>query len=214
MNDVLALYAGSPLSARAFIRGRILLSDLEFIERFVPDAGDILDLGCGHGLFSNLMAIRAPRRHVTGIDISEAKVEEARRTLAGRSNIEFIRGDIDAAGDAAFDAIAIIDVLYLLPRAEQLRVLSACRRKLRPDGLLVWKAQERRPRWKFAWTYLQEFIMTSAGLTKGRRDRLTFMSREQSLEVLAAAGFHARSVEMKSRRPYSDILYLGRPGPG
>ncbi|MHB1325921.1 MAG: hypothetical protein ACYDGS_09615 [Thermoleophilia bacterium] len=42
-----------------------------------------------------------------------------------------------------------------------------CWRKLKPGGLLVWKAQEWRPRWKYAWTYLEELITTSAGITGG-----------------------------------------------
>jgi len=173
-------------------------------------SGTIVDLGCGHGLFANLMALRSPERRVSGIDPSAGKIELARGTIGDRSDIDFIRASIFDCGISECDAITIVDVLYLLPRQEQKRVLVECRRKLRPGGVLVWKAQERRPCWKFAWTYLQELITASAGLILGRRyGRLAFMSREEALAALREAGFKPRTVEMKTRRPYTDIIYLG-----
>ena len=208
MDDVLELYAGTAAATRFFLKGRIFLSDLEFIERQVPNRGTIVDLGCGHGVFANLMALRSPARRVIGIDISSQKIEQARGTIGGRTNIEFIQGDINSAGIPPCDAITIVDVLYLLSRDQQKRVLGSCQQRLRDGGLLVWKAQERRPRWKFVWTYTQELITTTAGITQGRRGRLAFMSREEALASLVAAGFSSRAVAMRSWRPYTDILYL------
>lgn len=209
MNDVLRLYETASPFTRMFLKGRVLMSDLEFIEKQVPATGTIVDLGCGHGLFPNLLALRSAGRQVIGIDFSPEKIDLARKTAAGRANINFIRADIADIDIPECDAITIVDFLYLLPRDEQQRVLAACRRKLKPGGLLVWKAQERRPRWKYAWTYLEEFVTTSAGITRGRRGRLTFMNREEAIDSLEAAGFKAGIVEMKSWRPYPDILYLG-----
>ncbi|MDO8737183.1 MAG: class I SAM-dependent methyltransferase [Thermoleophilia bacterium] len=209
MDEVLRLYAGASPSVRAFLRGRVLLSDLDFIESQVPVSGTVVDLGCGHGLFANLLALRSPNRNVVGIDLAPEKIEIARATIGRRENIDFISGDVFETGIPECDAITIVDVLYLLPRTEQYRILEECRRKIRPGGLLVWKAQERRPRWKFAWTWSQEMLTTSTGVTRGRRGRLTFLSREEAAADLKAAGFRLQIVEMKSWRPYSDILYLG-----
>ena len=216
MNDVLALYGEATPVQRAFLSGRVLLSDLDFIERFVPDCGTIVDLGCGHGLFANLMAMRSASRRVIGIDPSAARIRLAAKTVGNRANIEFIRGDVSGMDVSGCDAITIVDVLYLLPRAAQQLLLKECRRLLRPGGVLVWKAQERRPRWKFALTWFQELVATTVRFTQWRVGRLEFMSREEALAALAAAGFEARVVEMKSRRPYTDILYLAEasPAPG
>lgn len=207
---MLGLYYGdAPRATRLFLRIRLLLSDMERIEREVPPSGVILELGCGHGLFSNLMALRSPGRRVIGIDLSPEKVRHARASIGGRANIEFRDGDMLALELPGCDAIAIVDVTYLLPREEQLRLLKECRRRLKPGGVLVWKAQERRPRWKFAVTWLQEALATSAGLTQGRRRGLHFPSRAEAVAMLAAAGFSARVVEMPTRRPYTDIIYVG-----
>lgn len=213
MDDVLRLYAGASRSMRIFLRGRVLLSDLEFIERQVPEAGTMVDLGCGHGLFANLMALRSPKRKVIGIDLVPEKIEAARKTIGHRDNLDFVCADFFEADIPDCDVITIVDVLYLLPAEEQLCILKECRRKLVDDGLLVWKAQERRPRWKFAMAWFQEMITTSIGVTRGRRGRLTFLSREDAIGVMNAAGFHVNIIEMRSRRPYSDVLFIGRITP-
>lgn len=210
---MLALYRRAPRRIRAFLKGRILLSDMEFIERHVPATGRIIDLGCGHGLFANLMALRGPGREVIGMDLDAARIAVADSTAAGRANIRFFCGDATQSSLPDCDAITIVDVLYLLPASAQREILAGCARRLRPGGLLVWKAQERRPRWKYAWTYFQELLTTGAGLIRGKRGRFHFMDRGEALAAIAAAGMTGRAVPMPSRRPYTDILYLGeKPG--
>lgn len=210
IDEALRLYGRQPLRTRAFLKGRVLLSDLELVERQVPLAGEIIDLGCGHGLFANLMALGSGERRVTGIDLDAARIALAQAAAGPLPNVSFLCADIRSAALPAADAVTIVDVLYLMPLAQQLEVLRAVREKLRPGGLLVLKAQERRPRWKFAWTYAQELLATSAGLTQGGRRRLYFPARQEALVMLGRAGFDPEIIEMPTRRPYTDILYLGR----
>ncbi|MHB1390598.1 MAG: class I SAM-dependent methyltransferase [Thermoleophilia bacterium] len=213
LKPALALYGQAPRGVRAFLRGRVLLSDLEFIERHVPASGRIVDLGCGHGLFANLMALRGPGREVIGIDLDAGKIAIAEGTTGARANIRFIHGDAMESSLPACEAVTIVDVLYLMPAAAQRELLAGCARLLKPGGLLVWKAQERRPRWKYAWTYFQELVTTSIGLTRGKRGRFHFMDREEALAAITAAGLTGRAIPMHTRRPYTDILYLGqKPG--
>lgn len=210
MADVLDLYREAPLSIRTIVKGRVLLSNLEFVEQHVPESGTIVELGCGHGLFSNLMALRSPAREVIGIDLSPEKIEWARSTVGSRSNIRYLCGDMFETEIPPCDAIAIVDVLYLMPTDLQRRILRFCRENLKPGGQLVWKAQETRPRWKFAWTYFQELLGTAVGMTVGKRGRMCFMSREEALRSLREAGFDPKAVDMPTGLPYSDVLYIGK----
>jgi 2-polyprenyl-6-hydroxyphenyl methylase/3-demethylubiquinone-9 3-methyltransferase len=209
LTDVLRLYGGASMGTRAFLRGRVLLSDLEFIESQTPAAGRIIDLGCGHGLFSNLLAMRSGRRHVTGIDLDCKKIEIAQQTVGARGNIEFRCGDMLELGLSGCDAVTIVDVMYLLPPEKQIAIIEKCSQVLVPGGLLVWKAQETRPRWKYGLTYAQELVTTSIGLTQGKHAaKLYFLERQEALEALGSAGFKARAIGMTSWRPYTDVLYL------
>ena len=134
MHDAIRLYSNEGLGIRLFVRLRHLLSPLEILENWVPREGNILDLGCGHGLFTNYMALKANSRNIVGIDPAAAKLKVAKKTEARVPNVHYIQGDItDAMEKGRFDAITIVDVLYLLPVPEQKKIadlLSAIDQKI------------------------------------------------------------------------------------
>ncbi|MCM8750688.1 hypothetical protein NET02_16235 [Thermomicrobiaceae bacterium CFH 74404] len=79
-------------------------------------------------------------------------------------------------------------------------------RLLEPGGVFLWKSQVRRPRWKYAVTYAQEWLMTHFGPTRGVT--LCFMDTDESLAVLRSAGFQAEARPLPSWRPYPDVLFI------
>jgi 2-polyprenyl-6-hydroxyphenyl methylase/3-demethylubiquinone-9 3-methyltransferase len=211
LRRVLALYDESPRADRLFARARAALSDLAALERHAPREGAILDLGCGHGLVSNLLALGSPARDVTGIDIDAAKIAAARRTLGARTNVRFVVADATTFAGGPYAAITVADVFYLIPPEGQRALLASCARMLAPDGVLIWKSQVRRPRWKYAITRGQEWLMTTLGPTQGHG--LYFLDTDESLDALRGAGLRAVTLTMRSWRPYSDVLFLAyKPG--
>lgn len=208
LRRVLALYADSPTVDRLFVRARAFLSDLQAIERHAPCAGAILDLGCGHGLVSNLLALGSPTRDVTGIDIAAPKVAAAQQTVGGRTNVRFQVADATTFAGGPYDAITVADVFYLIPPEGQRALLASCARMLASDGILIWKSQVRHPRWKYAITRGQEWLMTTLGPTQGHG--LYFLDTDESLAALRAAGLQAVALPMRSWRPYTDVLFLAR----
>jgi 2-polyprenyl-3-methyl-5-hydroxy-6-metoxy-1,4-benzoquinol methylase len=211
LRRTLALYDSSPAFDRAFVRARALLSDLPALERHAPRQGAILDLGCGHGLVANLLALGSPARDVTGIDLAEEKVAAARRTVGERANVRFLVADATTFSGGPYTAITVADVLYLIPPDGQRQLLAACARMLAPDGVLIWKSQTRRPRWKYAITRGQEWLMTTLGPTRGHG--LHFLDTDESLAALHHAGFRAIARPLPSWRPYTDILFLAHKDP-
>ncbi len=203
----LALYDDSPNAERLFVRARAFLSDLALLERHAPSAGAILDLGCGHGLVSNLLALGSAERQVTGIDIDAEKVAAAQRTGGTRRNVRFLVADATTYTGGPYAAITVADVFYLIPPPLQRELLASCRRMLAPDGVLLWKSQVRRPRWKYAITRGQEWLMTTLGPTAGHG--LYFLDTDESLDAMRAAGFRAVALPLRSWRPYTDVLFVG-----
>ncbi|MGN6361549.1 MAG: class I SAM-dependent methyltransferase [Thermomicrobiales bacterium] len=206
LRRTLALYATSPRAERTFVHIRAALSDLTRLERHAPRAGAILDLGCGHGLVANLLALGSPARDVIGIDLDAQKIAAAHRTVGQRTNIHFAVADATTYHGGPYAAITTADVFYLLPPAAQRRLLTACYAMLAPGGLFLWKSQVRRPRWKYAVTWGQEWLMTHLGPTTGYG--LYFLDTAESLAALEAAGFRALALPLRSWRPYTDMLFL------
>jgi 2-polyprenyl-6-hydroxyphenyl methylase/3-demethylubiquinone-9 3-methyltransferase len=206
VRKTLALYDDSPSAERLFVHVRAFLSDLPAVEERVPRNGQILDLGCGHGLLTNLLAQGSAERDVLGIDIDADKVEAARRTIKGQANVRFEVVDAADVHGGPFDAITVGDVFYLIPPEGQRSLIERCFEILAPGGVFVWKSQVRQPRWKYAITYGQEWLMTHLGPTSGHG--LYFLDTDESLAALRDAGFQATALPLRSWRPYTDVLFI------
>ena len=211
IDRALQLYADQPLGIRAFVRARHLLCPLSAIETYVPIRGRILDLGCGHGLFSALMAISSPQRSITSVEPSSVKMRTAITLVSKLPNVQFRQGTIDDVDEGPLDAITILDVLYLLPVPEKLRILRRCRQLLGPEGKLVLKTNDTHPAWKYRWAWLQEVAMTRVGLTMGEH-ALFFVSCTQTVQILEEAGFsRIEVVHLPFLLPYPHTLFSCSP---
>src|SRR5947208_4581908 len=77
----------------------------------------VLDLGCGAGWATRLLAARAPQGKVIGVDISDEMIARARRSSEGFSNIEFAVGSSEKipSADDSFDKALSIESFYYYP---------------------------------------------------------------------------------------------------
>jgi SAM-dependent methyltransferase len=205
-------YRRAPLMARWSVHGRAFLSDLAIIEQYVPRHGFIVDLGCGHGLFANLLVEASAQRRVLGTDIDDRKIAVARATVGDREALRFEVADMVTVPPPRCDAITIVDVLYLLSAPDQERVLRNAAEALTEGAPLIVKAQEARVDPRYALTYAQEVVAVGLGITHRSGPRFHFPSREEALARFERTGFRADVVQM-SGRPYTDVLYLARKAP-
>ncbi len=115
----------------------------EQIMALLPDRrfDEVLDLGCGLGLLSQHLALRANR--VLGLDLAGAALDHARRRGSLLDNLRFAQGDVldlPASMDGRFDLVVVADTLYYLSPLDDalLKRLSArFAALLRPGGVCL-----------------------------------------------------------------------------
>jgi sterol 24-C-methyltransferase len=105
----------------------------------LPAGAEVLDAGCGMGDVGRTMAGRYGLR-VTGIDVLDFDIEEARRRseAAGlEERTRFLEGDYHALAfpDTSFDGVYTMETF--VHAADPERVLSEFHRVLRPGGRIV-----------------------------------------------------------------------------
>lgn len=184
----LSLYRDQSQGVRLHTRLRAWSAPLDAVVAAFPLTGRILDIGCGHGLVSNEIALRSSEARVLGIDLSETKIASARASAGTRANVEFRHVALQDVAEPAFDAVGLIDVLYLVPESSWTPFLKTCFERLAPGGVFVLKEIGTEPRWKFERLKLQEFMSTRIlRITKG--DTMHFESGERLKERLKEVGF-------------------------
>ena len=157
--DALALYRDAGRAAHLHTLVRWWSAPFPAIEQALPPVGRVLEIGCGHGLFSTYAALSVPGRTVHGVDIDPDKILAA--TAAGRhlpEQVSFAVAPSGAVPDGPWDAVVIIDVLYLLPEEAQRRLLLEAAEHVAPGGVLVVKEMSPEPHWKARWNSAQETV--------------------------------------------------------
>jgi ubiquinone/menaquinone biosynthesis C-methylase UbiE len=98
----------------------------------------ILDLGCGPGLYSDLLAQKG--HSVVGVDFSENSIQYAKRQAKKKQlDIEYLNKNyLELEFDNQFDLVILIylDFCVLLPE-ERDKVLEIIYRALKKDGLFI-----------------------------------------------------------------------------
>lgn len=114
---------------------RNLDAETEFLTSLLPDAGTVLDLGCGTG--SNLRALRERGHRGTGVDQSAAFLEYAR--AAGDEGISYVEARAEEyRTDERYDLVySLFMTLNYLERDRLPAVLSSVRELLAPGGQVV-----------------------------------------------------------------------------
>jgi ubiquinone/menaquinone biosynthesis C-methylase UbiE len=95
----------------------------------------ILDIGCGTG--TQLTLYRRPGCRLTGVDLSPAMVERARRKLGDSAEIRCGDATHLDLPDAAFDLVMLVTVLHEVRPDLRPAILAECRRVVKPDGRVL-----------------------------------------------------------------------------
>jgi SAM-dependent methyltransferase len=107
----------------------------EFLLGLIPErCGRVLEIGCGAGEFSRLLAARAER--VLAVDLSPKMIRLARERSRLHTNVEFVEADVMnyPLPDDEFDCVATLTTLHHLPAESALRKIRSA---LRPGGTFV-----------------------------------------------------------------------------
>jgi 2-polyprenyl-3-methyl-5-hydroxy-6-metoxy-1,4-benzoquinol methylase len=218
----LAAYRRTPFGTRLHATIRWWSAPFPAVEAELPAAGRVLEIGCGHGLFCTYAALANPSRTVHGVDIDAAKISVAAGVTAGLPGLQ-LSFDVATSGAVAagpWDAIVIIDMLYLLPAAEQRDLLAAAASQLAPGGVLLIKEMSASPRWKARWNAFQETLSVSilgiterAGSGSGSspaRSRFDFVGVDVLAGWLREQGLTPTGRRLDRRRLHPHQLLIGR----
>jgi 2-polyprenyl-3-methyl-5-hydroxy-6-metoxy-1,4-benzoquinol methylase len=192
---------------RAYCRVRFMILRQRFlfeIGQYLPRSGRVLDVGCGFGLFALYFAIRIPTIHVQGFDLSEYRVQLARRAAEklGVENVEFHVGDAtDLRIEHPIAAAYMLDLIHHIPERSVRPLVAAIAANLGVGGRLVLKDIESSRSYKLVFTWLLDKLMDY-------RAPVRYWAPEEVQSMLESLGFEVFRHRMIDYLPYPHILYV------
>lgn len=199
-------------AVRLYCLARIRIIRTRFLEemaQYLPREGRVMEVGCGFGLFGLYFASLHPEVEFRAVDLDAARIDlaETSRAALGLPNIRFEVGDARAiALTEELDAVYLLDILHHIPPEAARSLLHDIHERLRPGGVLLIKDIDTRPRYKMAFTWLLDVLMT-------RGERPDYWSAEDMSGLLHGLGFRVARHAMVDSLPYSHMLYVARKPP-
>ena len=201
LGDLLGLYADASWAFRAFLAHRWWHASMSAVERLVPAAGSILDLGCGQGIFANLMGLRGPDRQILALERNAKKAALARDRV---TNVRVEDRDVSRAALPPVDTVTLIDVLHHLDSfEEQAPLLDAVRGILPVGGTLVLKEVTTSRAIRYRLTRVLDRLSYP-------RDRFYFRPHEEFRAMLEARGFTVSFHPLWTHVPYAHYAFVAR----
>ena len=173
-------------------------------------ATSVLDIGCGEGLQLEWFQKSFPALRLTGIDVSERRIERAKQRVPS-ANLIVRSGTGPGLGFAAgsFDRAFCSEVLEHLPQPEQ--VLANAYDVLRPGGLLVVSVPYAQKLVRVICMHCGK-ITTDAHVNSFDEAKIAGMLREAGFAVLSARGYKMVVFPLvRGRLPYVWWKRLQKP---
>ena len=159
----------------------------EVAKRWVPQAGNLLDIGCGAGNYTLKMLSKLPELNCTLVDLSQPMLNRSYERVSEKTskNVEIIQGDIRevALEENHFDIILAGAVLHHLRDdfdwETTFEKLYQC---LKPGGCLMISdliAQESQPINDYMWDRYGDYL-TAMGGDEYRKKVFDYVAKEDS----------------------------------
>jgi SAM-dependent methyltransferase len=205
LKSVLKKYSHLTIQDKAHIFIRTITVPWNLILSNFPSGHTLIDVGCGHGLFINLLSsTQHGFNQYIGVDADAGKIAVARQIE--NNNISFYNIDIFHFEKSA-DVYSFFDVLYLIPYDIQEKLINHIFRKLPEGGYLVIKEIGTKPSWKFTLNRLQETLSVKIfKITLG--ENFYFRSEEEYRNLLEDIGFVVKVNKIDKGYLHPHILYI------
>jgi SAM-dependent methyltransferase len=197
-----SVFTEGPLLQRVLQHHRHRIAPIARCVELIPRGCDVLDIGCGGGLFLACLASAGRIGQGHGIDASASAIATAQaaalrlRAMGSAARLEFEHRSVeDGLPDRLYGAVAMLDVMHHIPPAAQQQAFTDALARVRPGGIFLYKDMCDAPFWRRGMNRLHDLALA--------RQWISELPIERADAWAAAAGFSSDLAEAR------DILWYG-----
>lgn len=167
LSDLAArLFQDGSTKLRLMQKYRPYICPFDLLIQYVPQGANMLDVGCGGGLFLGLLAGLDHIKSGHGFDTSEAAIGTAQK-MADRAqasghetNLLFEVRSADAAWpEDTYDVVSLIDVMHHVPPLAHQKVIENAIQRVNPGGKFIYKDMCQRPLWRAIANRMHDIVL-------------------------------------------------------
>ena len=197
-------YPKCGLFAKVLVKWRPFICPFHEIVKFVPSNGSVLEVGCGVGLMSVLLANLGMMRYGVGIDISESAIKVAKQAVFPKEcDLSFQHIGEDETWPGGFDTIVCIDVLHHIARWKQHSFIKQLASAY-PGKTIVFKDISPKPLWKAATNTIHDLVLSHQRISIRSEKEVENWFKDEGLSIV-------RNVRMDTLW-YSHYLIVAKKG--
>lgn len=191
-----------------------LENNYKLYDTLLPRYGKIVDIGCGYGFMSYMLAMRSAEREILSVDYDSEKIEIARNGYSKPANLTFENSDIRSFEIPPSDAIILSDVLHYLQPDEQKLALEKSLRSLNTDGVILIREGNADENKKHKKTRITEFFSTRLIGFNKTSNSLSFISAKELEAWLGSLGYAMEILDQGKNTSNSLFLIRKAERPG
>jgi 2-polyprenyl-3-methyl-5-hydroxy-6-metoxy-1,4-benzoquinol methylase len=192
---------------KSYCWGRFKIMHQQFLDelgQYLPERGQILDMGCGFGLFSLYYATKLPGLSIIGIDINADRIQMAKKAASALSlsNVRYEVADaITYECSTTFTGAYMLDIVHHISPETVRPLVRKIHASLPPGGRLLIKDVKTEPAYKRWFTFLLDKLLDP-------QSQLNYWKEQDMIDLLTAEGFEVFRHAMVDILPYPHILYI------
>ncbi len=208
--NLFKLYKDSSAAEKLKIYARIIFNFDQIkkhLDNFIPAEGNVLDWGCGYGIFSNYLKLKSPNLNIVGFDISEVRIKEASKTTPV-VGVKFTSDPSEIKFDR-FKLVLLIDVLLFLPVDEKKSLFKTIYNSLEKNGIVFIKDTLKSKSIRFKWTKFEERLKLKFGVYgKNVKPDLHYIEVGELTRILEEIGYKIVDVISETHLIYPGVFVI------
>lgn len=203
IEKTISLYANSGWK-KWFAKIRFEDAPYEKVMDLIPKNGQIVELGCGEGVFTNFMGISSSKRKIIGVEIDKTRFSQADK---GLKNVKFIHNDAVTYKIPKSDCIVLFHLLHhLLSFKMQEKLLINCYKALKKGGKLIIVEVDIKPTFKYAFTWITDHFLVPWVFEKRLYSRIFFRKKAEWKKHLEELGFTCDVTNAEQSKPFTHVI--------
>ncbi|MEY2716143.1 MAG: Ubiquinone biosynthesis O-methyltransferase [Planctomycetota bacterium] len=187
------VFTDGPLLQRVLQHHRHRIAPVARCIELIPQDSDVLDIGCGGGLFLACLAAsgRIARGH--GIDSSASAIATANaaaqrlRASGAAAQLTFEHRSVEAGlPDQRYGAVAMIDVMHHIPPAAQQQAFADALARVQPGGIFLYKDMCDAPFWRRGMNRLHDLTLARQWISELPIERADAWAADEGFDLTLA----------------------------